>query len=310
VSWAKLDDRLHSHTKARKAGLEAMGLWVLCLSHCAAQLTDGFVDMVDIETIGGANGLALAERLVVAGLWQHVEGGFEFRDYLDHNPSAEEVRAQREKYKQRQAKRRPGQKSVSGGVTRDTHVDTQGVSRVTLSESHGECPPECHASPDPDPDPNSTHTHFAGARAAVPDGNLSAETTAILAALRSHAILAPVATAILAGQIEGRRMGKGSLVAWVVTAIDDAARDAGAESASGSPLSASALAKLVVRYCDRARAPIAATPRGQGGAKTTAVQPRSPNADKWPSLDLLAGVDTTAPDFDPFDLLPEGYPKK
>ena len=54
MSWAKIDDRLHSHTKVRKAGLEAMGLWVLCLSHCAAQLTDGFVDMVDIETTDGA----------------------------------------------------------------------------------------------------------------------------------------------------------------------------------------------------------------------------------------------------------------
>ena len=306
MSWAKLDDRLHSHTKARKAGLEAMGLWVLCLSHCAAQLTDGFVDMVDIETIGGANGLALAERLVVAGLWQHVEGGFEFRDYLDHNPSAEEVRAQREKYKQRQAKRRPGQKSVSGGVTRDTHVDTQGASRVTLSESHGECPPECHASPDPDPDPVISSPPAARARGAEREPVRS-----ILVELRKHPILETIATIEIAEQVATYAITKP--MSWIVLAIEDAATKATTQAALGEPWARSVIADRLIAYCRKGgepRTPNAATPRGQGGAKTTAVQPRSPNADKWPSLDLLAGVDTTAPDFDPFDLLPEGYPKK
>lgn len=280
MSWAKIDDRLHSHTKVRKAGLEAMGLWVLCLSHCAAQLTDGFVDMVDIETTGGANGLALAERLVTAGLWQHVEGGFQFRDYLEHNPSAEEVKAQREKYKQRHAKRKPGEKAVSVASTRDAHgaahVAAHGATRVLLTEQPHEQPHELLTSPDPDPDPDpvSNGTHTSPAR--VHEREASGATLEIVTALRSHPELTAVATVVLAEQIEGRRMGKGTPIPWIVAAIGDVARDAGAESATGSPLAAAPLAKMVVRYCDRARAPQdvnAAPAKGQGATISSPTKP-------------------------------------
>lgn len=41
--WQRLDDRLHSHPKAAEAGLEAIGLWALSLSHVGDHRTDGHV---------------------------------------------------------------------------------------------------------------------------------------------------------------------------------------------------------------------------------------------------------------------------
>lgn len=34
MSWGRVDDKLHSHPKVLRAGLEAMGLWVICMSYC------------------------------------------------------------------------------------------------------------------------------------------------------------------------------------------------------------------------------------------------------------------------------------
>lgn len=78
MTWGKVSDRLHSHSKARRAR-EAMALWVLALSWCAAELTDGFVpaDMPELLIPGGD---AMAERLVAVGLWERAEGGFRFHE--------------------------------------------------------------------------------------------------------------------------------------------------------------------------------------------------------------------------------------
>ena len=54
MSWAKVDDRLHAHIKATRAG-EAMALWVLALSWSVAYLTDGLVSTggrVDLRARG------------------------------------------------------------------------------------------------------------------------------------------------------------------------------------------------------------------------------------------------------------------
>ncbi len=98
MTWAKVDDRLHGHPKVVKAGLEAMGLWALGLSHCAAYMTDGHLDETTARRLAGARLGPLAARLVASGLWSvHPSGGWTYHDYLDHNPSAEQVRQERER---------------------------------------------------------------------------------------------------------------------------------------------------------------------------------------------------------------------
>jgi hypothetical protein len=108
--WNKIDDKLHTHRKARKAGMEAIGLWVLCLSYCGDQLTDGFVPAWYVRTWAPRKGIALADRLVAAGLWERAaqdgDKGWLFHDYLKHNPSREDVLAKREAERLRKAEQR------------------------------------------------------------------------------------------------------------------------------------------------------------------------------------------------------------
>lgn len=89
MPWFKVDDKLHDHRKARKAGKAAMGVWVLAGSWSMDNLTDGFVPD-DVLTRWGTR--ADAGRLVAAGLWyvdEHAgERGWRFHDWATFQPSA------------------------------------------------------------------------------------------------------------------------------------------------------------------------------------------------------------------------------
>ena len=43
MPWFKVDDTWHSHPKARRASLGAVGLWSMCGSYSMAYKTDGWV---------------------------------------------------------------------------------------------------------------------------------------------------------------------------------------------------------------------------------------------------------------------------
>jgi len=285
MSWAKLCDRLHANPKVRKAGVDAMGIWVIGLSFCAFDLTDGFIDNEFIGLWAGSRAEELAARLVAAGLWTKVEGGFQYNDYLDYNPSAKEVLAQRDKYKARQSKRRPSSKKTSQVESdHDSHEDSDNSPAECLTETPRETltrsPRETPRAPVPDPDPVDSHTHTAGARASEstqvrrphvpPPEKLGEPVASVFAALRSHPELDRVATPRLADRLsQGIINGKVGLE-WVTTAISEAAASAGAMADIGTPLSAEALAGKVLSYVRNAKAPRepsapnAAPPSGQG----------------------------------------------
>ncbi|WP_254427621.1 hypothetical protein [Mycolicibacterium conceptionense] len=111
MSWFPVDDAFHSHPKARKAGMEAVGLWTLAGSHCMAYLTDGFV--ADWWVKEKPKGPTLARRLVNAELWRvgekGDEKGFWFHDWKPECTKAH-VLAAREKARQRKAKSRESQR--------------------------------------------------------------------------------------------------------------------------------------------------------------------------------------------------------
>lgn len=101
MTWFAVDDHLHGHIKARRAGAAAMGLWVLAGSYCADNLTDGFVAADVPAILVGKDGPKLAARLVTAKLWHVVEGGWRFHDWAEYQPTAESVRAKRAAAKDR-----------------------------------------------------------------------------------------------------------------------------------------------------------------------------------------------------------------
>jgi hypothetical protein len=83
MTWFKVDDKLHDHRKARKAGPAAMGLWVLAGSWCSCNETDGFVP-ADLISRWATD--AEADRLVEVGFWHadvdcDGEPGFRFHDW-------------------------------------------------------------------------------------------------------------------------------------------------------------------------------------------------------------------------------------
>lgn len=99
MAWFKVDDKLHSHPKRHRAGLRAMGLWVVAGSWCGDQLTDGLVPRDMLAALGGRP--ADAKALVDAGLWEAVDGGWRFHDWAGQNPTRSDVEATRDRERER-----------------------------------------------------------------------------------------------------------------------------------------------------------------------------------------------------------------
>ena len=98
IPWFMVDDKLHSHMKAARAGAEAMGLWVLAGSWAADQLTDGFIpDYMALRLDSKAK--RHAASLVAAGFWiaaeREGERGWQFHEWTDFQPTKEEVQVKR-----------------------------------------------------------------------------------------------------------------------------------------------------------------------------------------------------------------------
>lgn len=102
MPWAALDDEFHSHPKILQVGNAGAGLFARALSYCAAHLTDGFVPdgFVRQATEGK---VALARKVEEGHLWRRVEGGYEIPDYLQFNPSREQVAAKRSEISQKRS---------------------------------------------------------------------------------------------------------------------------------------------------------------------------------------------------------------
>ena len=96
-----LDDEWENGPMIRRAGVAAFGLYCACGLWVARHLTDGFVP-ADVAADSGTR--EWAAKLVDAGLWKVVEGGYHMPHYLDRNPSAEKVRLRREADAERKAK--------------------------------------------------------------------------------------------------------------------------------------------------------------------------------------------------------------
>lgn len=97
MSWFKIDDKLHDHRKARKAGKAAMGVWALAGSWCMANGSDGFVPSSVLSRWGTKKD---ALRLVESQLWsessRNGEDGWQFHDWLKYQPDARTMRLKQE----------------------------------------------------------------------------------------------------------------------------------------------------------------------------------------------------------------------
>jgi len=83
----------------------AFRLWSSAIDYTREQLTDGFLDEKDLPVIprgvAGTWKVAVVKEIVDAGLWIRVEGGWQIREFLDWQDSAAQVRAQKDKARER-----------------------------------------------------------------------------------------------------------------------------------------------------------------------------------------------------------------
>lgn len=128
MSWARLDDNFHAHPKTYVAGLDGCGLFCKAISYAAHYLTDGFVPREWVASqVPARKGGDVVDRLVDAGMFEPVEGGFVIHGFLELNPTREQVLEERRKAQERMANRRGGSPEVRPN-TRRTSPDRNGVS--------------------------------------------------------------------------------------------------------------------------------------------------------------------------------------
>jgi hypothetical protein len=131
MPWVRLDDRFPSHRKVALLSDRAFRLHVSAICWCAENLTDGHISDRELPLVAHMRGVkATAQQLQNAGLWDRTDDGWMIHDYLDYNPSREQVIADRKKNAERQERFRQRKKSkpappeggrngVSNGVTSD-----------------------------------------------------------------------------------------------------------------------------------------------------------------------------------------------
>jgi len=103
MPWVKLDDRFPSHRKVALLSDRAFRLHVSAICWCAENLTDGRISERELALVAHIRGIkATAKQLEEAGVWDRADDGWEIHDYLDYNPSREQVLADRKKNAERQ----------------------------------------------------------------------------------------------------------------------------------------------------------------------------------------------------------------
>lgn len=121
MPWIRLDDQFPDHPKTVAAGPAAAWLFVCGIGYCNRLLTDGVIPTGQVRKLADVdNAMELAGKLVEVGLWEAVEGGYRVHDFLEYQPSAEQVKAERAGNAQRQQEwreRNKGRNAVTNTVT-------------------------------------------------------------------------------------------------------------------------------------------------------------------------------------------------
>ncbi|RBQ00050.1 hypothetical protein [Bifidobacterium xylocopae] len=95
MTWFKVDDNLPRNPKMIQASLSAIGLWVEAGAWASASQTDGQVLKRVLRTLHPDATEEDAQTLVDVGLWEDNGDYWQIHDFLDYNPSKDEVEAEK-----------------------------------------------------------------------------------------------------------------------------------------------------------------------------------------------------------------------
>ncbi len=103
MAWVRIEDAVTEHRKHLQAGPAACWLWVCGIAYCQRQLSDGFIPDLALTLLGVSSDrrrnehpIVLANRLVLAGLFDRVDGGYRVHDYHDYNDTREQALERKE----------------------------------------------------------------------------------------------------------------------------------------------------------------------------------------------------------------------
>ena len=88
MGWVRIEDKFPENVKVSALSPAAKWFHVEALCYASRNLTDGFVPDHIAKRLGWSK---YAKSLVAAGVWEVVEGGWQIHDYLDYNPSKQEI---------------------------------------------------------------------------------------------------------------------------------------------------------------------------------------------------------------------------
>lgn len=105
MSWAKIDDQFFTHKKVIDLSKDAKLLYLVGLTHCSGQLTDGQITTSVLRVLAATVDVdrECVAELVSAGLWDVVEQGYSVHDYHNYNMTAEEVKERKEEVSRKRA---------------------------------------------------------------------------------------------------------------------------------------------------------------------------------------------------------------
>ncbi len=111
MSWVKLDDDFFENPKTGPLSNGAKLLYLAGLTYCAKRLTDGQIDPRGVKAVRAKTGagMKVVAELETAGRWEKNGNGYIVHDYLDYNPPAAKVLAQRKAAKERMSRARSGE---------------------------------------------------------------------------------------------------------------------------------------------------------------------------------------------------------
>ncbi len=110
MPWLKIDDVFTEHPKVLSLSDAAFRVHVHALCYCVRLKTDGVVTQAALRSLRGTP--SLAKQLVDASCWELHDEGWLVHDFLEYNPSREQLEAERER--KQEAGRRGGLARGSG----------------------------------------------------------------------------------------------------------------------------------------------------------------------------------------------------
>lgn len=141
MTWLKVDDEFPEHKKVRRLSDGAFRLHVTAMCLCAKDETDGRVAEADLDDMKNIDRLRkFIPALVLADLWEVIDGGWLIHDFLDYNPSHEQLVRDRASARDRQARAREKREESRRDSRRDSRVSHSEVTADVTRESHDPVP--------------------------------------------------------------------------------------------------------------------------------------------------------------------------